>query len=288
MKYYLFVILAAIGLSFIGVFVKLLGDDIPIMTLNFYRIFIGFLFLLMICPLLDKSTFKPSRQDLKEYFVVGFVTACAVTLLQLAYFFSSIQEVVVLNYTFPFIVLFLSMLILGEKITSRKLYSMLIAFIGIIIMNPFSLGNLDSLYGNILALLSAIATATMVVVMRKEDKNHTIGSVVWYFFFASLLLSPSLFIYGLGDISNWPLILLFGFITIALTYTFLNIGMEKIEADMSSAIIMILTPLSAFLLAIFLIGEDFTIRAAIGGFFLILGGIFLNIHKKVPIFHIRR
>ena len=66
---YLYMILAALCLATIGVLVKLIGDSVPVMSLNFLRISIGFVALLLIVPFIDKTWYKLTRRDAIEFFL---------------------------------------------------------------------------------------------------------------------------------------------------------------------------------------------------------------------------
>ena len=55
----------------------------------------------------------------------------------LGYLLSSIQEVVIIVYLYPFFVFILAYFILNEKINLGKIISGIIAFMGLVVMNPF-------------------------------------------------------------------------------------------------------------------------------------------------------
>ena len=130
-------VLAAACLATIGVLVKLIGINVPPMTLNFLRVFLGFVFLLPIVPFVDKTTFHPTKKDLKDYFIIGIVFAISLSLYTSANLFAPIQNVVLLNYTYPFFVLIIAHLVLNETVTTTKIITILIAITGLIVMNPF-------------------------------------------------------------------------------------------------------------------------------------------------------
>ncbi|MFH1447661.1 MAG: EamA family transporter [Candidatus Micrarchaeota archaeon] len=272
----IYIFLSAICLGSIGMLVKLIGaSDIHYMTLNFYRIFFGFIFLLIIVPSLDKQTFKITKKDAKDFLLVGMLLAISLSLYTTANLFTSIQSAVLIHYSYPFFVLIFAYLILKEQVTRTKIITLVIAIIGLAILNPLDLGANN--FGNILALIGAIFFAALVTEMRKEDKTHGIGDVVWFFFFASLLLLPAPFIFGFGDLSNvFIYVLVLGVISTGLAYFLYNIALETIEAEMASIISMITTPLVAISLAVLIIGETLSPKIMIGGSLLILSGIYLQ------------
>lgn len=278
MKSYVYMILTAICLSTIGVLVKLIGDNMHFMSMNFFRVFIGFLFLLMVVPFLDKNTFKITKKDAKEYFVVGLVFTIAICLFTTANLFTAIQNAVLINHIYPFFVLIFAYFMLREKVTKTKIVTLIIAIIGLAIINPLQA---EGMLGNMLSFIGAIFYGLLIVLMRKEDIDHAIGDVLWFLFFATLLLLPFPFIFGIGNImAVWHYLLLLGIVSTGLAYLFYNLALEKIEAEIAAIISIIVSPLFAIFLAVVVINEDLNYRIITGGLVLIIAGIYLQTHRK--------
>jgi drug/metabolite transporter (DMT)-like permease len=272
-------VLAAISLGTIGVLVKLIGDSIPFMTLNFFRVFIGFLFLLLIVPFIDKKTFKQSKRDIKDYFIIGIIYAIALSLYTTANLFAPVQNVVLINYSYPFFLLIFAYFLLKEKITTTKIVTLVIAMVGLIIINLFQFGQNN--IGNILALLGAVFYGILIAEMRKEDKSHSIGDVAWFLFFASLVLLPFAIFSGIGNILDvWHYVLLLGVISTGFAYLLYNLALEKIEAEIGSIIATIITPLVSIVLAFLIINEAISLKTILGGALLIIAGVYLELHRK--------
>ena len=276
---YIYMVLAALCLATIGVLVKLIGDTVPVMTLIFFRIFIGFIALLIIVPFIDKKWYKITKKDAKEFFLIGLVYAIALSLYTSANMFAPIQNAVLINYSYPFFVLLFGYFLLKEKVTTTKIITLVIAFIGLVIINPFQFG--ENNFGNILALAGAFFYGLLITEMRKEDKNHGIGDVIWFLLFASLIMLPFPIIHGLGNLSQiWIYVVLLGVVSTGLAYVFYNLALEKIEAEIGSIIAAIITPHVSIILAVVIIGEPLSTRTIIGGALLLLSGIFLETHNK--------
>jgi drug/metabolite transporter (DMT)-like permease len=278
-KPYLYIILAGILTGTIGIFVKLIGSEIHFMTLVFYRMILGFIFVLAVVPFIDKNAFKVKRKDLKNYFIVGVLFATTLSLFVVANLFAPVQNVVLITNFSPFLVLILAYFFLKEKITKTKIITLIIGVVGIIIINPFKFG--ENVLGNYLALTQMVFYSFLVVRMRKEDKKHSIGAIIWFFFFATLLLLPFPFIFGWGNLSEvlW-LVLGLGIFSTGFAYLFHNLALEKIGAEISSIFIMLTMPLSGIVLAFFILGEELNLRIIIGGIVLIIAGIYLQAHNK--------
>jgi len=279
------IILAALLLGLIGIIVKLIGDNISITSLNFFRMFFGFIFLLAIVPFMDKNTFKLKKGDLKEFFIIGALFAIALSLFTTANLFAPVHNVVLIHNLFPFFVLPLAYFLLKERITKTKLITLGIAFVGIVILNPFQAG--DAPFGNFLALGNAVFFALLVVFMRMSDKDHTIGNVFWFVLFATIILLPFFIIFGLKDLAIilpfLPHLLILGFVSTGLAYLLYNIGLEHIEAEKSAIIETIFTPVFSIILAVIIISEELNPQTIIGGAILIFAGIYLQMHmRKLP------
>ena len=278
-KPYIYIILTGILTGAIGIFVKLIGSEIHFMTLVFYRMILGFLFVLAVVPFIDKNAFKVKRKDLKNYFIVGILFASTLSLFVVANLFAPVQNVVLITNFSPFLVLILAYFFLKEKITRTKIITLIIGVVGIIIINPFKIG--ENTLGNYLALTQMVFYSFLVVRMRKENKEHSIGAIIWFFLFATLLLLPFPFIFGWGNLSEviW-LVLGLGIFSTGFAYLFHNLALEKIGAEISSIFIMLTMPLSGILLAFFILGEELNLRIIIGGIILIAAGVYLQAHNK--------
>ena len=276
---YIYMVLAALCLGTIGVLVKLIGKSIPLMSLNFLRIFTGFIFLLAIIYFIDKKWYQVKKKDLGMFFFIGILYAVSLSLYTAANIFAPIQNAVLIYHAYPFFVLVFGYFLLKEKITVSKIITLVIAFIGLVIINPFQFGQHN--LGNILALSVALVYGLLITIMRKTDKSHSIGSVVWFLGFASILLLPFIFYYGVGNlISVWFYVLLLGVVSTGLAYLFYNLALEKIEAEICSIIATIITPLVSIVMAVLIVSEALKLRTIIGGSILVLSGLYLEMYDK--------
>ncbi len=279
MNYYLFIVLSAIGSAGIGLFTKLIGSDVPVLTLVFLRFLIATIILSFLAPLLDKNTFQIKKSDVLDYLIIAALFVINFTLFLAANLLAPIQNVVLINSAYVFILFLLAYFFLGEKITKTKIFTSLLAIVGLIVINPFQTG--EFLWGNILAFVSAITFAILMVRLRIADKTHGIGDVFWFFLFATMFSLPFPFIFGFGSIgSAWFWVLGLGVISTALNYFFFNLALEEIEAEIVSLISLIVVPLTAIILAYIFLNESLNLSTIIGGFILIMAGAYFQLHKK--------
>jgi len=275
----IYILLATLCFGLIGILVKLIGTEIPNMTLAFYRLFLGFIFLLLVIPFFDKNVFKINKKDIKDFLLIGILFAASLTLTIIALTYVPVQNVSLIGGIYPFFVLIFAYFWLKEKITWTKIITLVIAIAGLAIINPFKLN--AQFIGNIAALASAVALALIVTKMRYEDRTHSASDVLWFLFFGSLVLLPFPFIYGLGNLKEvWMYVLLLGFVSTGLAYLLYNFGLKKIEAETASIIDIISSPIISILLAVLIISEQINFRIIIGGALLITAGAYLELHNK--------
>jgi len=274
MKSYFYVMLAGAFLGLIGPMVKLIGDSVPIMTASFFRMLFGLLLMLAILPFIDRTTFKISRKEMKHYVALGFLIAVDFSVYMLAYSVAPVTNVVLLTYTFPFMLAIIGYFALREKVTRFMGICMLIAFAGILVVNPFQAG---AYAGSLMALANALLYAIIYAYMRYIDKRHHIGVVFWFILFATIFLSPAPFVCGLGTVSwNYVWIALLGIFSTGLAYLFLNYGMEKLQAETTSLIVMTTEPVVAIALAVLFTGELLTLNVVAGGALILFAGMLLE------------
>lgn len=285
---YFFVIVSAILFGTTGIAIGFVGNEINPFLLTFYRCFIGLLTLMVICPLVDSNTFNIKDKRFKEEFLIGFFIALSTTLAVLAYQNASVSLVTIIAHIYPAITVLLAAIFLSEKLTTNKIASIVIAFLGIAVINPLgSIGGqgLGIFYSVILAFVSAIT----IIYMRKTKTTRTLGSTFWFFLFASILTSPGLYFYdGLSQLSMGAILgsLWVGVVGVGLAYLYYDKGFENADAGLVSIISLVFTPLVAVLGSAILLGEELTLRMALGGLLLLCSAVALQFFSRIQL-HIR-
>lgn len=274
MKKYIAILLGASCLGLVGTFVKLIGDSVPTMTIVFFRVLFGMLTLLVVIPMFDRTVFKIDRKDLKHYVILGALFALNFSLFVNALSVGPISNAVLLVSTFPLWLSIISYFFLKERVQVFMMGCFVLAFIGIIIINPFDPGYM---IGNVLALGAGIVYSISYAYMRYVDKRHTIGVVFWFLLFSTIFLSPVPFIYGIGTVSwNYIWVIALGVIGGGLSYLFINYGLERLQAELASLVHVTTEVLVAIIAAIVVVGEVLTINVIIGGALIIIAGILLE------------
>jgi drug/metabolite transporter (DMT)-like permease len=192
---------------------------------------------------------------------------------------------VVLFYTYPAMVTIFSAL-MGERLSAQSWLALGLTSIGIILATPDVSQGLkgDNLPGVLLALLNAFEVAIYMLVSARLLKGHkatTQGSAwaVTGALLGFLVLLPFRQMQTPQVTSNWVnLIGLAGFSTV-FTVFFLNAGIQKIGATRAS-ILSTAEPIFTLILAQIFLGEWMKPIEVLGGAFILLSVILLQLPKR--------
>jgi len=271
MKYKLAIILSGIGIGLIGVLVKLIGNTIPPMTLNFTRLLIGLITVTLMIPFLEKDFLKVTREELKSYAIIGFLMATAFSMFVIANLLAPVSNVSLITSTYVIFTAIFALVFLKENITIYHIIAMIMAIAGLTIINPFTL---EKALGNYIALAQAVVFAGVVVYIRKVEKHFHYKSIFWFFLFATIFLAPFGFYYGFENITSVLIYLIpLGVFSTGIGYFLFAYGIQKIDAETSALLTLAVFPPSAIILAYFIINEPIDLRIIIGAAILLIAGI---------------
>ena len=204
---------------------------------------------------------------------MGFLLSISIVAFNTAMVSAPLGTMILLSNAGIFIVMLLSFFVLGEKVTKRELSAVLIAFIGLLIINPFEPTHS---FGAGLILLSAVIFSIAIIMIRKEENNHSIGIALWYLLFASLFLSPFAFAGGLEQIGQaWSLVILIGLLN-AGAYLAKTYSLKYEKADLVQVITLIVSPLAAIILGILILNQNPTANVLIGGTIMVGAGMIIS------------
>jgi drug/metabolite transporter (DMT)-like permease len=262
-KAILYLALAAILWSTSGLFVKIL-DWQPVSILAGRSFFAAIVFLIYLRRL-------PTRFGLWQ-----LLAALMFILTQFLFITSTklttAANAIFLQYTMPIYVVLLAYWFLGEKPSRTDWFSMLIIFIGLMLFFGDELST-DGFYGNLLAILSGVTGALMMVSFRAQKNGNPAESNLIAFLFTATLGFP--FIMQETWAVNSILILAFlGIVQIGFAFIFFTKGIKHIpalEANLIGTLEPVLNPIWVFLFY----GESMGKFALIGGL-IVLSGVILS------------
>ena len=182
-----FIIFSAFGFAMMSAFIKLSGD-LPTFQKTFFRnlvsCIVAFIFIIK-----NKEIFFGKKENQKLLILRSIFGTIGIVLN-----FYSIDKLVLsdanmLNKLSPFFVIIFSALFLSEKIKSKQIIAIIIAFLGtlFIIKPSFNLEIIPSLAG-VLGAICAAAAYTCLRSLGGKEKHYTI--VFYFSLFSTIVILP--------------------------------------------------------------------------------------------------
>jgi len=182
--------------------VRLVGNSLPAMQITFFRLFLGTIILL---PLLlyKGSSFYAMNNKLGHLFriVIGFgAIACWVYGASQ----TSLPSITTISFSCPIFVLPLAYLFLGEKSDWRRVLSVGMGFLGVLIIAFFESrdgGQVSRLFffhsGIMYLFFGAILFAMSDIINKKMLGSENLLSLLFYFYFGTALIGlvPALLVW---------------------------------------------------------------------------------------------
>ena len=255
--------LAAVLWSTSGLFVKIL-DWQPVSILAGRSFFAAIVFLIYLRRL-------PTRFSLWQ------LLAAAMFILTQFLFITSTKlttaaNSIFLQYTMPIYVVLLAYWFLGEKPTRTDWLSMLVIFIGLTLFFGDELST-EGLYGNLLAILSGVTGALMMVSFRAQKNGNPAESNLIAFLFTATLGFPFI-MKETWTLNSWLILAFLGIVQIGFAFIFFTKGIKHIpalEANLIGMLEPVLNPIWVF----FFYGESMG-RFALAGGLIVLSGVILS------------
>ncbi len=262
-KAILYLGLAAILWSTSGLFVKIL-DWQPISILAGRSLFASIVFLIYLRRI-------PTRFSMWQLLAAGmfiltqflFVTSTKMT---------TAANSIFLQYTAPIYIVLLAFWFLREKPSRTDWLSMLIIFLGLTLFFGDKLST-DGFYGNLLAILSGVTSAVMMVAFRAQKNGNPAESNLIAFLFTATLGFPFI-LKETWTVTNWSILAFLGIFQIGLAFIFFTQGIKHIpalEANLIGTLEPVLNPIWVFLFY----GESMGAFALLGGL-VVLSGVILS------------
>jgi drug/metabolite transporter (DMT)-like permease len=264
-KAVLFLALAAVLWSTSGIFLKTLNWQ-PLAVLAGRSFFSGLVFLVYL------------RRIPRRFTRWQWVAALSSVLTQLLYItaiqMTTAANAIFLQYTAPIYILLLGYWFLREKPSRADWMAMLVIFsgLGLFFGDKLSPGGLT---GNLLAILSGVTMAMMMVAMRAQKD----GSPAESFLLANLLglLLGGYFVFQQPwTVANWASVTYLGVFQIGLAFLLYSMAIKVIPA-LEATLIATLEPILNPVWVFFFLGERPGPLALIGGLVVLAGVVISSI-----------
>jgi drug/metabolite transporter (DMT)-like permease len=280
-KGYLLIILAASFWGTLGVFGKeLTRIGFHSFEIAFVRAFGALVLLSIISIIKDPKIFKIKFKDIKYFIGTGVLSF---VLMNSCYFIAinatSLSVAAILLYTAPAMVMLMSILLFNEKITKKKILSLVLTFIGcVLVVDLFNVNTTITMRGVLFGLGAGLGYALYTIFGRYALKKYKTMTVTLYtFLFASIGLLPLVDVqtiagyYTIGEAYLFSLLLM----TIAaiIPYLLYTKGLSEITPSKAS-ITATFEPVVASFLGIIIYNESLNLNKIIGMIF-VIGAIYI-------------
>lgn len=279
LKGYILVMAAAILYGLIGIFIKSIGD-MPLGSINFFRMLFGFFFILLYLSSRGRiNELKPKKR--RGYLLLlGLLEAGAIFAYFIAVRNTTVSIAVLLLYTAPIHVTLLSPLFLKEKIPRRSLLALGLSITGAVIVVQPAVGHEGlNFIGIVMGLISGILYAVLILTSRYLKDYYTgTAQTAW-----SIIMNLALFSAFIGAappatvLENLPLLILFGLLPTAIGSMLYFNGIALIGAQ-GASIMALIEPVSAVIFALIFLGEPVSPGTFVGGAFILLGALLVIKH----------
>ena len=251
------------------------------------RITTGLLLVGIYILLFNRNNFKVKLKDMWCFFGTGIVS---LLLFSTCYFsalnYTSLAVAAILLYTAPFFVMLMSLVLFKERMNSKKILALLLAFSGCVLVSGVGGDENISWIGILLGLGSGFFYALYSIFGRYAiNRGYGAWTMTFYtFLFCSIgcaFLSDWKVIGGVmaADSANILWVLGLGFVTAFLPYVLYSTGLENMESSKAS-ILASVEPVVSALFGVFVFHEVLTLWGVLG-IIMVLGAIVvLNVKKK--------
>ncbi|MDH7507627.1 MAG: DMT family transporter [Candidatus Thermoplasmatota archaeon] len=291
-KPYIALFISIFSVSFASIFIVSIQNNVPSLSIAFYRLFFTTILVIPLVFLRKKiriEFFNLPRSTLYIMIIIGIILAAHFALWVTSLRLTSVASSVILVTAHPLLVGPISHFFFKEKLSIVNIFGILLSVFGVIILvygnYGFNPGALDTLEGNILAILGGIAAGLYILGGRKIRKTVSVSSyaLVVYgsgtvtLFFICLLFNTPLYNF---NINNYLIIFLMAIVAGIFGHTLYNWALKHVRASLASVALLgepIVSTLLAFIIPwINQIPSQYTI---LGGA-VILIGIYLTAITK--------
>lgn len=263
---------------------KLLVTDLP----NFEVLFVGSLFAFIFLLAVNHRTGelkKFERVSTSQLLLMMFFGLLGLFLYSALFYYGlerlSSQEACVLNYLWVIFTVIFSAPILDEKITKRKIFALMLSFIGVIVVMAGNFGSKnfssETIFGALSCVAAAICFALFSVLNKRQRLNQKITMMIIWFTVAVLSFEAGTFFedWQWFGVKDFIALLWLGIFINATAYLTWALALEKTKNTAQVANVAYLTPILAIFVSTFLFNEELP-SAVIPALMLIFAGIFIQ------------
>lgn len=175
-----------------SVFLKFAQEDTNVFSVGFMRFFFGFL---LILPFIIKSKFKIYNTDNFKFHITRSIINVPMMILGFAaLMYIPLDQIKAIGFLSPILVVILSVIFLKERIYLIRTFSLILGFIGvIIILRP---GIIEISIGAYMVLTSTLLWSTVIIITKYMSKSDSPMTIITYqYTFVSIFTLPLAILY---------------------------------------------------------------------------------------------
>lgn len=220
--------------------------------------------------ILSKSTYW-------KVFILGGLDCLFYLLLYYGYTLENGIAVLVIQYSWPLLIIGLSVILLKDRLTLGQIIGVILGFIAVII--TFTKGNITSIaVDNPQALLLVFAGAFCFALMSVLSKQFSLDaymSTVWLFVFSTLISLILMWMFSefkLPDAPSWLPVILNGVLINGVSYILWFKAMNSGESTKIASVVF-LSPVLSMIWLVVIFHDPFVIAYAVGLGLVLIAGI---------------
>ncbi len=276
----------------IGIFRKYIPLESGVLAMA--RGWIGMLFLLFLVVVSKKKfSWEAVRKNFSLLVVSGALIGFNWILLFESYRYTSVATATLCYYMAPVIVMLVSPVLLGEKLSAKKIVCIVIALIGMVLVSGIletdamaGTGIHTEMKGIFLGLAAAVLYASVILANKKiKDISAYDKTIVQLGTAAAALLPYTIWKKELTTVGVTPfvvaMLLIVGILHTGVAYKLYFGSMKDLKAQ-TIAIFSYIDPIVAIILSALILREPMTIWEVFGAV-CILGATFVSEYERTPV-----
>lgn len=283
----LFLSLAASIWGGMYVVVKVVIEVVPPLELIWLRYAIALLVLFVI-GLITKQSWRIAKKDWLLIFWIGLIgNTISIITQEVGTMLSTAQMGAIITATTPAFMVLFSRTILKEKLTFKKILSVLLASAGVCTIVGFSGFDESFQLGGISLLIAALTWSLMSVLIKRVPGHYSQIVVTTYAIVVALILLTPFTLYRLPALdwtammhpTIWGGFIYLGVISTALGFLLWNHGLQMLKAS-SGGLFFFFQPIVGTLLGWLLLGEQIGFSFWIGSLLIFIGVLLVIREEK--------
>ncbi len=285
-------ILAAIsyGTNPLGA-LNLYADGMNANSVIFYRYGLATAILAVIM-LVQKKSFTVTRKEFAVLSILGVLMALSSLTLYCSFNFMDAGIASTLLFVYPVMVAVMMAIFFKERVTPVTAISILLALFGISLLYKGGDGVTLSAVGVVLVMVSSLTYAVYIIIVNKSQLLMSSVKLTFYvlltgtvMIYVYSLFGPNAQLMPLNSPMMWVYALVLAVFPTVVSLILMVIAVHNVGST-PTAVMGALEPITAVCIGIFVFGEAFTFRLAIGILLILSAVILIVAGKSLPLTHL--